>query len=807
MSYEIQLDGTTFCSSNAGYSSVLNPIVTLEVNKAGSLKFTMMPDHPRFDDIVLRSSVFTVYQNDKLIFEGTPTSEELDFFNRKTVICEGELGYLNNSIQRPAVYQSQTAESLLSAYIAAHNAQADATQQFTVGTVTVDGGNSIYRYTNYENTMTEIAEDLIDNFGGFLRVRHSGNTRYLDYLASSPRTSSQVVSIGQNLMDLSRNLDALDICTVLIPLGAKTGEQIVEGLDERLTIKSVNSGRDYLVGTAQATYGNIWRTQIWDDVTTATALKTKAQNYLSDAQWANLVVSATAIDLGLTSEDVEQFEILDMIRVLSEPHGIDRYFMLTKMTINLDHPGDTQITLGQETKLSLSARTAQNGQIIEKEITQVSVNAAETARKILESATGGNIFFIYDSNGVCTEMRILDTADPATATKWWVYNINGWGYRDENGNYTAAATMDGTIYVRKGNIGAWTIDNNSIFSGTKDSGTNAGDATLRGSGEFTRDIGGTTRQHLKFAIGSNFGVSTGGRLYATDGIFSGEIEADSGEVGGWTIDEDQLGKTGTITPHTYTSLDLAVITNVLSDSPTITEEEALAQYPQCDVDGDGHITFVDLTIVMAMLLEHIPNGTITSYTTGLNAGKPYGLGFASSNKGAGFSFGAYGAYSPTYLGKNIVLVNNSMRRTILNASGLRFMDTGGVIPNNKNLTDIGSISGENGSQISLASGSWASSCSMSLTAGKAYVINGIVSFASNTSGYRRVLISTTAASTSPINQFANVVAAAANGLATRANVTAIYRPSSNVTIYLNVYQNSGSALNVTGYLQAITIEG
>ena len=744
MSYLITMDGDPFCSSNADKTSVLNPTVTLEANKAGSLKFTMLPDHPMYGQIVMRSSIFEVYQNGQLIFEGVPTSETSDFYNRKTVVCEGELGYLNDSIQRQAVYNNETVASLLGKYIAVHNAQADAGKQFTVGTVTVSGGSSIYRYTNYANTMTEISEDLVDNFGGFLRVRHSGGVRYLDYLADSPRTSSQIVRIGSNLVDLSQNLDALDICTVLIPLGAKTGTQVIQGLEERLTIKSVNSNKDYLVGTAQATYGSIWRTQIWDDVTTASNLKTKGQNYLSDAQWANLVISATAIDLGLTDEDVQQFQILDMIRVLSEPHGIDRYFMLKKLQINLDHPAETQITLGQETKLSLSARTAQNGATIEREITQISVDAAETARSILENATGGNIYFVYDSDGVCTEMRIMNTNDPATATKWWVYNINGWGYRDENGVYTAAATMDGTIYA------------NLIKAGT------------------------------------------------LDGV---EIIGKQGSIGGWGMTAEQLGKSGSITPHTYTSLELAVITNVLSDSPTITEEQALAQYPQCDVDGDGHITFVDLTIVQSMLFGYIPNGTITSYTTNLNAGKPYGLGSASSNKGAGFSFGVYGAYAPVYLGKNVVLTSSSNRRTILNSNGLVFEDTGGTIPNNKNLTDIGSISGENGTQISLASGTWTDSCSMSLTAGKAYIINGIVSFASNASGYRRVLISATAASTTPINQFANVVVGAANGLATRANVSLVYRPSANTTIHLNVYQNSGSSLNTTGYLQATIIEG
>lgn len=704
MSYLITLNGDPFCSSNAEKTAVLNPTVTLEANKAGSLKFTMLPDHPMYSSIVLRSSVFAVFQNGEQIFEGVPTSETLDFYNRKTVVCEGELGYLNDTIQRQVIYQNQSVSSLLGAYLAVHNAQADASKQFTVGSVTVSGGNSIYRLTNYNNTMTEIGEDLIDNFGGFLRVRHSGGVRYLDYLDDSPRTSSQIVSIGKNLVNLSQNLDSLDICTVLIPLGAKTGNQLVQGLDERLTIKSVNSNLDYLVGTAQATYGSIWRTHVWDDVTTASALKTKGQNYLSDAQWANLVISATALDLGLTDNAVQQFQILDMIRVVSEPHGLDRYFMLTKLQINLDHPSETQITLGQETKLSLSARTAQNGAEIEKEITQVSVNAAENARQILESATGGNIYFVYDSNGVCTEMRIMDTNNPLTATKWWTYNINGWGYRDSGGTYTAAATMDGTIYANQIKAGLLSSPND-VFSVNMATGNavlndlSSSNATITGG---SLSVTGSSDSDARVSV-----ANSNWRVYTTPA--------------GITIYDKTANKT------------VATIHGISS------------------VNGKS--------------------GTIELYN------------------------GDHSKLAAIYSDVGLVF------------SDVDTLDEVGKYPYNKFLTNLGAVSSENGTQISLATATWKDSCSINLSANTTYLINGIVSFASNNSGYRRIVISDTADSSTPINQYGNVVVAAANGLATRANVTMIYRPSAATTIHLNVYQNSGSSLNTTGYLQVMTIEG
>lgn len=482
MSYKITMNGASFCSSSAEYTAVLDPKVKLEVNKAGTLTFTMLPDHPMYDQIALRQSIFDVYQNDELIFEGVAMQEDTDFYNRKTVTCEGELTFLNDTIQRQARYTNMTCQSLLAAYLNVHNSQADAGHEFSVGAVTVDGGNSILRNTNFQSTMKEIGEDLIDNYGGYLRVRHSGSTRYLDYLAESPRTSSQVIRIGKNLMDLSSNLSSLNIITVLIPRGAKIeGEEDVQGLEKRVDIKSVNNGRDYLVGTAQSWYGSIWGTQTWDGVTVPANLKTKGQEYLDETQWANLVINASAIDLGLTDEDVEQFRLLDMIRVVSEPHGIDRQFLLSALEINLDHPSETLITLGKDARLSLSARSVKNTTQIEAAETRILANASENARQILDSATDGNIYFKYDERGKCYEIDIMDTNDPSTAQRIWRWNIGGWGYSNDGGQtYITAATMDGTIFANMIKAGILSSDNGK-FSLDMETGTaNMASANITG---------------------------------------------------------------------------------------------------------------------------------------------------------------------------------------------------------------------------------------------------------------------------------------------------------------------------------------
>ena len=466
--YKILCDNETFCDSRVEELSLISPTVQLEENKAGSFSFTIPPTHPMHDLIQKRKTMIDVYQDEVLIFSGICIEETTDFYKQKKIECEGELTFFNDSIQRPARYQDITVRGLLETYISNHNSQVEDSKHFTVGSVTVEDNNdSIYCYTNYNTTMTELKEDLIDDLGGFFRIRHEDGIRYLDYLAEAPNTNSQIIEIGTNLMDFSSNLDSSEIATAIIPLGCKLETSTIEGLDERLTIKDVNDGKDYVYSEdATNTYGWIYQVVEWDDVTVASILKTKGEKYLSDIQFENMVIEAKAVDLHLTDKDIEQFKISDLIRVVSKPHGLDRYFRLTKMTINLNNPESTTITLGKDEKLTLSAKTNKVNEEIKKAIdsivpsSSILKSAMENATQLIRSSMNGYITTIMDDNGNPKELLIMDTSSIATATKVWRWNINGLGYSSTgyNGTYELAMTMDGSIVADRITTGTMFAD-------------------------------------------------------------------------------------------------------------------------------------------------------------------------------------------------------------------------------------------------------------------------------------------------------------------------------------------------------------
>lgn len=445
--YKVLCDNALMYDPRIEELALINPVVELEENKAGSFSFKMPPDHPLYSSVKRRKSVIQVYQDDDLIFSGMCIEVDTDFYKQKDVYCEGELAYLNDSVQRPKRYQGVSVRGLLETYIANHNAQVEEEKRFTVGMVTVtDNNDYIYCYTNMNSTMQELKEDLVDDLGGYFRIRHKDGVKYIDYLADSMNTDSQVIRLGENLIDFKSNIDSSEIATAIIPLGNLLEEEVVEGLQTRLTIEAVNDGKDYVYSPdAVENFGWIYATVTWDGVTTAAALKSKGQKYLSDIQFENMVIEAKAIDLHLVDPKAERFKISDQIRVVSKPHGLDRYFRLTKQTINICNPENDAITLGKDERLSLSAKTAAVNEEIKKAIenikpaSQILNQAVENATQLIANAMGG---YVVKKND---ELLIMDTNDTKTATKVWRWNINGLGYSSNgyNGPYGTALTMDG----------------------------------------------------------------------------------------------------------------------------------------------------------------------------------------------------------------------------------------------------------------------------------------------------------------------------------------------------------------------------
>lgn len=345
--YHVYCDGLTLYNDRLENLQILNPSLELEENKTGSFVFTVPAAHPYYQMIGKMKSIIMVYQDDYLLFRGRVLDEETGWHNEKHVTCEGELAFLLDSIQRPYDY-SGTVAGYLNLLIDRHNEQVEENKWFTVGNITVTDNNDYIVRSNIDHTdtWTELQDKLIKLMGGYITVRHDGYINYIDYLQDSTTLSPQAITFGKNLLDLKRIRKGADIATAVIPLGAKLKDDEGKDTDIRLTVESVNDGSDMLIDAdAQAQYGTIVKTVIFDDVTEAINLLTKGKAHLAQLVKLPETVELTAADLAIVDVSFSSFHLGTQVRVTSEPHGIGQNFRVSKLSVNLLDPAANKLSL------------------------------------------------------------------------------------------------------------------------------------------------------------------------------------------------------------------------------------------------------------------------------------------------------------------------------------------------------------------------------------------------------------------------------------------------------------------------------
>lgn len=540
--YSIYADGV--CIYNDVFSlddmKVVNPKLTLEDSAAGSLEMALPYTNKAYDTIVRMVTDISVKKNGEEIWAGRALSESKDFWNNRVLYCEGELAFFNDSVQPPAEYAGKSIREYLEQLIAVHNSKVGANRQFAIGAVTVVDENFPTYYTNYEKTM-ELLNALVKTYGGHLRGRKADGVRYLDYLKEYPDTCSQVIQFGSNLIDFTRNWDSTEYATAIIPLGSRLDDSPIEALDAYLTVESVNGGSLYVQSDeAVKHYGWIAKTVSWDDVSDPEALLEKAREYLADLQFDNLELELSALDLHYLDVNTEAVKLLDEIRVISRPHGLDRMFPVTKLEIPLDHPENTQFKMGDSVQVSLTSVNNQtNASVLEKieglpKAHSILKEAKENATEIINMATTGYITITRDEYGSDT-LYISNVRDYTKADKLWKWNMNGLGYSNDGGKtFGLAMTMDGSIVADYVNTGVLNAD--VIRAGVlKDV-----------SGNFSLDMktGTLTMKKGSINIGGNFIVDEQGNLTARRGTFAGTLVAAKGSFGGVVQAEDFLDPYG-----------------------------------------------------------------------------------------------------------------------------------------------------------------------------------------------------------------------------------------------------------------------
>lgn len=348
--------------------SLFSPKLTLEMGKAGSLQFSIPPNNKYYNSLQQLTTVVTVEMDDIEIFRGRVLTNTRNFNNIRTIYCEGDLAYLVDSVQKGEKYEGKV-HDLFRKIIATHNARVEATKRFTVGKITVENRDVVIagkseeiedaetgKFDYKQIAINSIADEwqtsfdyiescLINYVGGYLRTRRSGNITYIDYLKDYDSTAVQEIEFGKNMLDLTEEISAEDVFTVLIPLG-----------DENLTIASINNGSDELVDAAAVSrYGRIVKTHVFDSVTSPNTLLENGKRYLASNVNVPVTITVKAVDMHLVDPNTSGIFIGNKVHVNSVPHDLVKYLTCTRIEYDMENPANNTYTFGSP-KQSLTER-------------------------------------------------------------------------------------------------------------------------------------------------------------------------------------------------------------------------------------------------------------------------------------------------------------------------------------------------------------------------------------------------------------------------------------------------------------------
>lgn len=496
------------------------------LGSTATFNFSIPPQNPAYLHIEPLSTKVYVYDGDDVIYDGRVSNDKKDILNTGTVETVGSMSYLADSIQQPFSF-SGSLEAYFTQILGAHNEQCEA--KFQVGNIM--DGTIVVVSNEYKDTLSILSETTQETLGGYLRIRYLADDSYvLDYQTGFGE-NSQIVRLGENIVDLNSERSPEEIYTRIIPLGAELEANDQSTLPRYVTIDSVNNGVNYVENqTLKDKYRTIVGVKQWDDITDPGELKRVAQEYINGMTLPE-TFSIQAVDLSYIEDGVAAFEVGKNTRIVSPPHGIDTEYLLAEKTMHLTSPENDSVTLG-EVKQSLSKQVVSNQTEAEKNNTNTKVDLGNTIVQTGMTITGAKGGYVvldtYDDQGnaVCPwQILIMDQPDKQSAKNVIRMNQNGIGFSTNgyNGPYTNAWTIDGNLnatFIRSGTLiiggSTWNTDGVIRILNTKDE-------TLM---EMSKD-GITINSGKMNAPEISGGKITGAQIDIGDGFFY----ADDQEVG------------------------------------------------------------------------------------------------------------------------------------------------------------------------------------------------------------------------------------------------------------------------------------
>lgn len=460
--------------------------ISREVNKADSFTATMYAKNPGFYALKPFATKITVVniQTGETQFEGRVIniSPEMDSDGTvtKIVTCEGLLGYLNDSLQNFVEEKHyDTLTGFVNTLLNLHNSKVEDYKKVYAGNITLqtfETSSGVTKQIDRANTWENLQKKLLDSFDGEMQVRRGNDGKlYLDYAVSLGETRSTRIQLGYNMRDASREVDFNSAVTRLYVYGAKltetvedeNGQEVEQETEERLTIASVNNGKEYLddaVGIEE--YGIIEGYVEFDDVTQVQNLLTKGQQYLGQLTALPVSHSMTALDLSYLGLDYDDFALHDSYPCYNPLIDLDETLEIVGQTIDINEPLNSSIDLGDSAfRLSADIDSGDLSQDFEDFKDQTATNIVNINNKTVANTASIKVFSdkIEQTVTEITEQVVTETVGNVVKSSKNQYYLSTSATAPTGGSWSdSRPTGEGYLWVRL----VETLLDGSVVNGT-----------------------------------------------------------------------------------------------------------------------------------------------------------------------------------------------------------------------------------------------------------------------------------------------------------------------------------------------------
>lgn len=360
-----------------------------------SFSFTLIPSNPGFDKIRDYRTLVTIFntRRNRYEFHGRVLYScpimETDGRITKEVICESFFGFLCDSKQKYVQEKNWTVTELWSHIISVHNEQVEEHKHFALGEIQVqDTNDNLYLGVQRETTWQTIKTKLIDKLGGEIRFRVVDGVTYIDHLEEIGAVRTTKIAVSHNMKSIRQDNDPTTYISRLIPLGAKLKDEEGNETEDRLDITSVNDGLDYIEDAdAMRKHGIRVEHVYFDDVTVASNLKRKGEEFLRENNRVKVKYSITNVDLSLLGIDIDDVQEGDYYPIVNELLNIDDVARVTKKTIDVCNEVNATIEVGDKFKTLSDIQAEQSGAVSNLQNTVGQIEGSYVPREELISET------------------------------------------------------------------------------------------------------------------------------------------------------------------------------------------------------------------------------------------------------------------------------------------------------------------------------------------------------------------------------------------------------------------------------------